>query len=161
MPKVPKNTEQNTHLLNDEEIKRLAGYFDVLVQMDMEEKQRYSRLKQEPRGFTLPGVGRNCSLCERSVYEDGWFDKWGFKCSNCQDAVNKRKIPGSLCRDHDHTKAIPDTTLAMKLGVKVNQIRKLIREGKIVARPILHGPNMILRKDNPNLADILEQERQL
>lgn len=158
MAKVTKKTEQKPHLLSDEEIKRLASYIDVLIQIDMKEKARYSRLEQEPMGFALAGEGRNCSLCERGVYDDGWFDKWGFKCSNCQDAVNKRKIPGSLCRDHDHAKAIPDTILAMKLDVKVNQIRKLIREGKIFARPIPRGPNMILRKDNPMLLHTLNHE---
>lgn len=155
MANVTENSEQERREFTDEEIKRLAQYMDVLIQMDMKEKARVRRLEQEPIGYTMLGEGRHCSLCERSVYDDGWFDRWGFKCSNCQDAVNKRKIPGSLCRDHDHTKAIPDTTLAIKLGAKVNQVRKLIRERKIVARAIPHGPNMILRKDNPNLSDIL------
>ncbi len=108
---------------------------DTLVEIDLEERQRKQRLEKEPKGFALEGKGRNCSLCGRGVYDgDGWYDKGGFKCMNCQDAVNKKKIPGSLCGDWDHAKAIPDTTLAMKLNVKVSQIRKLIRDGKI-----LHG----------------------
>jgi hypothetical protein len=99
----------------------------------------------------MSGEGRNCSLCERGVYENGWFDKWGFKCLNCQNAVDKHKIPGSLCRDWDHKKSITDTALAMKLGVNVHKIRKLIREGKIIGRRIPNGPYIILRKDNPIL----------
>lgn len=89
--------------------------------------------------------------------EKGWFDKWGFKCCNCQDAVNKKKIPGSLCGDYDNNKAISDTDLASRLGVKVQTIRKDIREGKIKARRIPNGPYMILRKDNPSLKDISVQ----
>jgi len=76
-----------------------------------------------------------------------------------QDAVNKKKIPGSLCGDWDHKKSIPDTTLSWKAGLHTQTIRKLIRQGKIKARPIPHGPFMILRKDNPNIADVIDQER--
>ncbi len=158
MPKAPKKTEQKPHEFTEEELRRLVGFFDVLIEMDMKQKKLYKRLDTEPKGFAMPGEGRDCSLCERGVYDgDGWFDKWGFKCSNCQDAVNKRKIAASLCRDHKHEKAIPDTTLAMKLDVKVHTLRKYIREGKIIGRRIPNGPNMILRKDNPNLGDVLAQ----
>lgn len=156
MAKSTKNTEQKPHLFSDEELKRLAGLFDVLIEIDLMEKARFHQLEQEPGGYAMPGEGRNCSLCERGVYDDGWFDKWGFKCTNCQEAVNKRIIPGSICRDRNHTKAIPDTTLAMKLDVKVGQIRRLIREGKIIARAIPHGPYVILRKDNPGLSKVLK-----
>ena len=131
---------------------------DVLIQIDQREKVLKAQLKDTPKGFVLKGGGRNCSLCSNHVYDDGWFDKWGFKCLNCQDAVNKRKIPGSLCRDYNHEKSILDTTLAIKLGVKVQIIRKLIREGKIVGRRIPNGPYMILQKDNPTLSHTLNRE---
>ena len=157
MLKVTKNTEQNPHEFTDEEIKRLAQFMDVLIEMDIKQKRLYARLKDEPKGFTMDGEGRNCGLCSRHVWENGsWFDKWGFKCLNCQDAINKRKIPSSLCGDYRHEKSIPDTTLAIKLGVKVHSIRKLIREGKIKGRRIPNGPYMILRKDNPDLGEVLK-----
>lgn len=106
----------------------------------------------------MAGDGRDCGLCGRHVWEeDGWFDKWGFKCLNCQDAINKRKIPGSLCGDYGHEKSIPDTDLAMKLDIKVATLRKWIREDKIKGRRIPNGPYMILRKDNPNLKEVLAQ----
>lgn len=137
----------------------LVNFVGTLVEMDMEERQRKQRLEKELKGYTLEGNGRSCSLCGRSVYEgDGWYDKWGFKCMNCQDAVNKKKIPGSLCGDWDHKKAIPDTDLAMKLNIKVATLRKLIREGKIKGRRIPNGPYMILKKDNPTLSYILNHE---
>lgn len=140
----------------------LVNFVGTLVEIDMEERERKHRLEKEPKGFELEGKGRSCSLCGRSVYEGyGWYDKWGFKCTNCQDAVNKRKIPGSLCRDWDHKKSIPDTTLAWKSGLHAQIIRKLIRNGKIKAREIPHGPFMILRKDNPNIAEVLEEELKL
>ena len=100
----------------------------------------------------MDGEGCQCGLCFKSVYDTpGWFDKWGFKCTNCQDAVNKRKISGSLCGDYRHEKSIPDTALASKLNMSVRTIRKKIKNGEINGRKIPNGPYMILRKDNPEL----------
>lgn len=138
----------------------LVNFMDILVEMDMEERQRKQRLEKEPSGYTLEGRGRNCSLCGRSVYEgDGWYDKWGFKCMNCQDAVNKKKIPGSLCKDYKHEKSISDLDLSFKSNLHVQTIRKLIRQDKIKGRLIPNGPYMILRKDNPNILDIIDTEK--
>lgn len=150
-------TEQNPHEFTDEERQRLVDFMDILIQIDQQEKARFARLKDEPKGFAMAGEGRDCRLCGMTVWDNagGWFDKWGFKCLNCQSAVEKRKIPGSLCGDYSHKKSIPDTALAMRLGVSVHKIRKLIREGKVVGRRIQGGSYMILRKDNPNLGEVL------
>lgn len=77
---------------------------------------------------------------------------------NCQDAVNKKKIPGSLCGDYDHEKYVTESTLSYKSGIHIQTIRKLICQGKIKARQIPKGPFLILRKDNPNLLDIVNTE---
>lgn len=144
-----------------ESMHNLVSFVDLLLEMDMAQKALKKRLETEPKGFSLEGKRRNCSLCGHGIYQgDGWYDKWGFKCMNCQDAVNKKKIPGSLCGDYDHKESIPDTILAMKSGIHYKTIRKLIRNGSIKARPIPNGPFMILRKDNPNLRAVLEEERQ-
>ena len=138
----------------------LVNFMDILVEMDIGERQRKQRLEKEPNGYALEGRGRNCSLCGRSVHEgDGWYDKWGFKCMNCQDAVNKKKIPGSLCGDWDHKICITDSALSWKTDLHTQTIRKLIRNGKIKARQIPNGPYMILRKDNPNLIAVVEAEK--
>ncbi len=142
-----------------ESMHNLVSFVDLLIEMDMAQKALKKRLETEPKGFVLEGKGRNCSLCGRGVYEgDGWYDKWGFKCMNCQGAVNKKKIPGSLCGDWDHKKCITDSDLSWKSGLHTQTIRKLIRNGEIKARPIPKGPFMILRKDNPNLSKVLDAE---
>jgi len=153
-----KGIKYETDAEYEEAARNLVSFVDLLVEMDMAQRALKKRLETEPKGFALEGKGRNCSLCRRSVYdEDGWYDKWGFKCTNCQDAVNKRKIPGSLCGDYRHEKSIPDTILASKLNISVRTIRKQIHEGKIIGRGVPNGPYMILRKDNPNLGDVLAQ----
>lgn len=107
---------------------------------DFRQKIFEIRLKKEPKGFAMAGKGRSCSLCCRSVHEtDGWYDKWGFKCSNCQAAIDKKIIPGSLCGDWDHKKYMTDSTLSWKTGLHIQTIRKLIRKDKIRARQIPNG----------------------
>lgn len=138
----------------------LVNLVDLLIEMDMAQRALKKRLETEPRGFALEGKGRNCSLCGRCVYEgDGWYDKWGFKCMNCQDAVNKKEIPGSLCGDWNNKKYVTDSTLSWKADLHIQTIRKLIRRGDIKARQIPNGPYLILRKDNPKLTAIIEKER--
>lgn len=77
---------------------------------------------------------------------------------NCQDAVNKKKIPGSLCGDYDHKKYVTESTLSYKSGFHIQTIRKLIRQGKIKTHQIPKGPFLILRKDNPDLLKVIELE---
>lgn len=147
--------EQKTHKFTDEELKRVVQYFEILIEIDQAEKARFRRLEQEPKGFSILGEGRSCSLCKQSIHNEGFFDKWGFKCLNCQNAITKRIIPGSVCKDWDNKKSITDSTLAMELEINIREIRKLIREGKIIARRVPSGPYIILQKDNPNLSNIL------
>ena len=56
------------HKFTDEEIKRVAQYMDVLIQIDQQQKRLFARLNDEPKGFSLKGDGRNCSLCGSHVY---------------------------------------------------------------------------------------------
>ena len=148
--------EQKPHKFTDEELKRVAQYFEILIEIDQSEKARFRRLEQEPKGFSIPGEGRSCPLCRQSIHNEGFFDRWVFKCLNCQNAIDKRIIPGSVCKDWENKKSIADTALAMELEISIHKIRKLIREGKIIGRHIPNGPYMILMKDNPNLKNILE-----
>lgn len=149
---VMSDNEQLKREFTDDERRRLVDYFSLLTEIDQREKARFAKLKDFPKGFAMDGESRQCGLCFKSVYDTpGLFDKWGFKCSNCQDAVNKRKIPGSLCGDYRHERSIPDTILASKLNVSVRTIRKKIKDSEIIGRRIPNGPYMILLKDNPEL----------
>ena len=84
------DNEQLKRDFTDEERRRLVDYFSLLIEIDQQEKARYAKFKDYPKGFVMDGEGRQCGLCFKSVYETpGWFDKWGFKCSNCQ-SCNER-----------------------------------------------------------------------
>jgi len=138
----------------------LVRFVDVLIEIDQKEKALERRLEDEPKGFSMQGNGRSCSLCGYSQYEaSGWYDKWGFKCMNCQKAVDKRLIPGSLCRDYKNEKYATDSTLSWKADIHIQTLRKLARQGKLKARLIPNGPYLFLRKDNPNIMDVIEKEK--
>lgn len=146
------DNEQLKREFTDDERRRLVDYFSLLTEIDQREKARFAKLKDFPKGFAMDDESRQCGLCFKSVYDTpGWFDKWGFKCTNCHNAVSKRSIPGSLCGDYRHEKSIPDTVLASKLNISVRTIRKKIKDGEIIARRIPNGLYIILRKDNPKL----------
>ena len=153
--------KQEMREFTKEERARLVEFFDILIEIDQEEKRRQKRLIKEPKGFIMDGIGRTCSLCRQTSYEkvDGWYDKWGYKCANCQDAVNKQIIPGSLCKDSKHEKYVTDSELSSCFGIHIQTIRKLIRQGKINARRVPGGPYLILRKDNPGIQKVIEKER--
>lgn len=137
---------------------QLVSYVSLLVEIDQAEQARKKRLDTEPKGYALAGEGRSCSLCGQTVYgTDGWYDKWGFKFMNCQNAVDKRIIPGSMCRDYQNEKCVTDSTLSRIADLRLQTIRKLIRTGKIKARKIPSGPYVILRKDNPDLRKVLKR----
>lgn len=152
--------KEGIHYDTDREYREAAqnmyGLVELLIGVASEEDNRKQRLVDEPNGFLMSGEGRNCSLCEQMVFQaDGWYDIWGFKCMNCQDAVNKKIIPGSLCRYSKHKKYYSDSALSWKSGLHIQTIRKLIRQGRIVARRIPNGPYLVLVKDNPDLLNTL------
>jgi hypothetical protein len=140
----------------------LYGFAELLFKIYREEKARENRLKDEPKGFAFPGEGRMCPLCGHGVGNDEnmWFDKWGMKCMPCQNALNKKIIPGYVFKDHDNDKHITASRLEWKLKVKQQTIRKLVREDKLKARVITghkYGDVLVfLRKENPNLKSIIE-----
>lgn len=138
----------------------LDRFVDVLIEIDQKEKECERRLEKEPSGFAIPAKGHNRPLCGHCLFDvNMWYDKWGLKCMNCQKALNKRIIPGYVFRDYQHEKSVIDSTLSWKTNLHIQTIRKLARQGKLKARLIPNGPYLFLRKENPNLMDVIDAEK--
>ncbi len=138
----------------------LVGFVDVLIRIDQEEKVRERRLEKGPKGFAMPADGRSCSLCGNYLIDsDLWYDKWGMKCMNCQAALDKKIIPGYVFKDHNNERSISDSKLSWKADIHIQTIRKLVRQGKLKARLVPNGPYVFLRRENPTLMDIIDQEK--
>jgi hypothetical protein len=139
----------------------MVNFVELLYDIWREEERRMTRLKQEPKGFALKGEGRMCSLCGDGIGdEDMWYDKWGLKCMFCQQALNKRLLPGYVFKDSKNEKHITATKLSWKLDIRHQTINKLVRQGKLKAR-VVPGKNrdtlVFLKKENPNLVHIVEE----
>lgn len=139
---------------------RLVSFVEILHEGAMEKMEWDKRLEQEPKGFAIPSNGRTCSLCRRNVQGEVWWDKWGMKCLDCQDALNKKVIPGYVFKDKDNNKHVTASQLNWKFGLHNQTIRKLVRSGELQARVIKsksHGETLVfLRSENPDLPRIIE-----
>lgn len=137
----------------------LVRFVELLIEMDQEHRGWDRRLEKEPKGFAMHSEGRSCVLCGQCVFGDIWYDKWGLSCMNCHAAYVKRIIPGYVIKDHDHEKSITASALSWKFGIHHQTIMKLVRHGKLKARQVPGGPTVFLRRENPDLADILAVEK--
>lgn len=139
---------------------RLFSVYEILFEGAMEMVQWDKRLEEEPKGFAIPSNGRTCSLCKRSVQGEVWWDKWGMKCLDCQEALNKKVIPGYVFKDSDNNKHITASQLSWKFRLHSQTIKKLIRTGELKARIVkskTYADTIVfLKSDNPNLPKVIE-----
>lgn len=141
-----------------EAARNLLQYVKLTYDLAREHYGWEQRLKKEPKGFAIASEGRSCSLCHQSVIGEVWYDKWGMKCMTCQAALNKKIVPGYVFKDGDNNKHITASQLSWKYGLHQQTIKKLVNQGKLKPRIIPNGITLFLRKENPELPNILEAE---
>lgn len=141
-----------------EAAQNLVSFVELAFEVALEQASWDRRLRDEPSGFTMAGGGRCCSLCSTCVSGDIWYTKWGLMCVNCHTAYDKKIVPGYVFKDSKNEKHATDWWLAHHTGLTTQTIRKLIRQGKIVARKVPNGPYVILVRDNPDIKAILQEE---
>ena len=138
----------------------LVTFVDALCRISAEERQRELRLEQEPNGFMMIGEGRTCSLCKQNISGDMWYDKWGMKCTDCQAALSKKIVPGYVFKDHKNENHITASALSWRFDLRIQTIRKLVRQGKLKAREVPgNGTLVFLRRENPDLLETIETEK--
>lgn len=139
---------------------RLMSAYELLFDLAMEQVQWDKRLKKEPKGFAIPSEGRTCSLCKHNIQGEVWYDKWGMKCMDCQNAFNKKIVPGYVFKDSNNEKHITASQLSWKFGLRSQTINKLVRNGDLKARVIkskTHKDTLVfLRGENPELPDVIK-----
>ena len=159
-----KISEKEGHVYKNREeardsAQRLYNFAEIALDMAIEEQRKNDRLENEPDGFAFPGEGRGCSLCSRHISGDMWWDKWGQKCMDCHEAYKKKIIPGYCFKDRDNEKHITLDKISWKFDISIQTLKKLIRQKKIKVRVINgNGTMVVLRKENPNLVDVLKNE---
>lgn len=136
----------------------LVEYVRLTLELAREHRGWEERLKKEPKGFAISSNGRSCCLCHTSVLGEVWYDKWGMKCMTCQNALNKKIIPGYVFKDKDNSRHVTASQLNWKFGLHNQTIKKLIRQGKLTPRIIPNGIMLFLKTENPSLPDIIQAE---
>jgi len=118
----------------------------------VEDKIKENKLKENPKGFNLEGNGQyTCPICGRStVANEMWYDKYGQKCTTCQKAIDKKIIPGSVCKNKDSWYSTWEFEHYFK--IKTPTVNKLVRQSIIKGRVIPEiNCSIFLIKDNANV----------
>lgn len=134
--------DRDRFCLTDEQGREFSDFKFSLEQMakfsdEWKEKEKAlaERLKANPKGFILEGVGRNCAICGQGSREDGsWYDKYGLKCLVCQKAIDEGEIPASLAKEKDSWYTKYDLERAFNL--KSQTLKKWVREGILKSRTV-------------------------
>lgn len=137
----------------------LVRFLDHLSQMDQEEKARERRLETEPHGFLVDKGAYSCPLCGHWSSDGVWYDKWGVKCLACQDALNKKIVPGYIFKDYRNERHITGSTLSHRYDIHTSTLRKLIRREKLRVREMPIGTLVFLRSENPDIIAVIEEEK--
>jgi hypothetical protein len=113
----------------------LTGLAELCFDFGEEECRRKKKLEENPKGFTLEGIGYSCFICGNGTPAGGnWYDKYGIKCLTCQKAIDRKEIPASLAKDKESWYSKYD--LESCFNIKGPALRKWIKDGIIKARTL-------------------------
>lgn len=135
----------------------LVSLVKTLQEGHFERESWKQRLKEEPKGFSFESKGRNCSFCKQTVWGDIWYDKNGLKCLGCQEAFDTKLFPQYVFTDKKNEKHITPDLLAELCKLPTQTIHSLIRRDKIKARTAKSGKTIILKRENPNIGEVLHE----
>lgn len=111
----------------------LTGLARLMLKFARTDWERKQKLKANPKGFHLEGIGYTCAICRENVSnEQTWYDKYGIKCLVCQKAVDDKIIPASAARDADSWYSEFD--LKDRFNLNHHALKKFIKEGVIKPR---------------------------
>lgn len=134
----------------------LVGLVEIFWKMAEHKVQLKARLKKEPKGFPVESQ-HTCIVCYRSIDpQTGWYDHNNQKCLSCQKAVDTGLLPAFVC--HHRASFFLSWELKEKFKIHPATARKLVRQGKLVAR-VVHieqwnsDEYVFLKKENPGLIE--------
>ena len=146
--------------MSDEEAREagesLVDFFEILWKMSQEDVRRKNRLKKEPKGFPVESQ-HTCIVCYRIIDpQTGWYDHNNQKCLSCQKAVDDGTLPSFVC--HHRKSFFLMWELKEKFNIHSTTARKLVRQGKLVARIVRNdqynlNEHVFLKKENLALFD--------
>ena len=124
----------------------------VMEEWKKKDEARDQKLKENPKGFHLDGVGYTCFICGQSTQEqDNWYDKWGIKCLTCQWVIDRKEIPASLAKYKDSWYSSWDFQSCF--NIKTPTLRSWVKKGILKERVVTNNgkgihTHLYLIKDN-------------
>jgi len=124
---------------------RMLEIARVMMPIKQEDERRERKLKESPKGFHLEG-SYSCAICSDYCSDEAtWYDQYGIKCMECQQAIDRGEIPPSCAKDKESWYSAYDMEEAF--NAKSATVRRWIREGVLKSRPIKRGL-LLLIEDN-------------
>ncbi|MFW0862072.1 MAG: hypothetical protein ACKKL6_00590 [Candidatus Komeilibacteria bacterium] len=133
----------------------LVHFVELLRDQAILDYKRTEKLKENPKGFHLEGIGYTCFICRDSISnEETWYDKWGIKCLTCQKAIDKKIIPASVAKNENSWYSKYD--LESRFNIDRHAMNKLIKAEILIPRIVpnhLGGAHvhLFLIKDNEDI----------
>jgi hypothetical protein len=113
----------------------LETFVEIISGIMMEQWRREKILEENPKGFHLDVEGYCCLLCGGSARGgNSWYDKFGLKCMACQNAIDRKIIPGSVVKNKDSWYS--GFELDNYFGIKRPVLRRLVKQGLLKDRVI-------------------------
>jgi predicted nucleic acid-binding Zn ribbon protein len=132
--------------------RRLSGLAEICYDQWKKDCIRKQKLEEHPEGFKLDSYGYTCRICGNNTSEgENWYDKYGIKCTNCQNAVNRKIIPATLAKKENsfYTKYDLESCFNLKGAKLTSWIKKGIIKARVI--PDYRGgeyTKLFLIKDN-------------
>jgi hypothetical protein len=105
----------------------LTRYAEMMLGFAETQWKRDQKLKDNPKGFHLEGLGYSCHICGNSVSnEETWYDKYGIKCLICQKAVDEKIIPATAAEDKDSWYSAYD--LESRFYINRHGLKRFVKE---------------------------------
>jgi hypothetical protein len=130
----------------------LTNFAEVLFDCYVRDQKRKRKLKENPKGFHLEGIGYTCFICRDSISnEQTWYDKYGIKCLTCQKAIDKKIIHATVAKNKDSWYSKYDLESCFNIDRHV--LNKFVKQGILKPRTVINESGRIhvqifLIKDN-------------
>jgi len=104
------------------------------AEVEGKDNLRKKRLEKEPKGFAIPvGETYSCHICFTSINSsNGWYDKYGFKCLDCQRAVDNGIIPPEVFEEENSW--YTDWHVESEFHIPAPVIKKIVKQGILKPR---------------------------
>lgn len=160
MPSAQKSTQQMKMRSKEfnwdhamEAAENMLRLAEIVAPMQQEIERKKRKLQEFPKGYPLEG-SYTCSICYGSCSELGaWYDQYGIKCRECQDAVDRGNIPATCAGDLENH--FSPSEIERAFNVDRHVVRRWAKAGILKARTVKHAhhmdTHMFLLEDNKDI----------